>query len=369
MADSNENMTDIDERVTSENITEISKKSALSATFNKYAAPKYEELKEKITSDLDKKIAAVSKGSNEYERLTALKTEFDQVMSEELPEGFKLIPVLINPKLSNEDIRQTYKEFTSHVKTDFIKYIAETSADELKQHGASEHIISLMKTGYIDEDIFPYNVDHILERGNSCVYSLEKSMDPNNPRATDPSFKVNHFNNMILIPKSIHDLKNLIKKIQVEIYDDDQAKYLLMLTPEEEPNKHGLVCRAQPVNSKYGMKPLTNHASILKTIGRLSKETKNEIVGSPHGRQSLRDITREIRIKLEGSEKSSNKRVANRCELEEIFENESFKALVKKLQPYQHTEIDNFKKAVEEAKKFINPDKNKKINRIFRFSL
>lgn len=156
-----------------------------------------------------------------------------------IPEGFKLAPVLYN-RISTEENRDIQREFSNRVRPQFMRYIATHHADDLKDLGMSEHAIDRMKRGLDPADeqgrLYDVNVDHIVERAGSGKMGLEKAVDPLMPKGSKPTYKVNHFSNLILMTESLHNgVKNAINAPQqLPNLKPGQSKWSIMVIPERD---------------------------------------------------------------------------------------------------------------------------------------
>jgi len=174
--------------------------------------------------------------------------EFEELI-DQVPKGFRLTPVFYS-KVENEENDSTYSEFSSRVRTHFLKFLANNHADELSALGICENGIELMRNGRspADEKGNPYfvEVDHIIERSGGGNMSLQKDADPLMPSESEPIFLVNHFNNLILLPKQVHDFKNSLNKLQdITQVVYGESKWILMLVPETGPGQSGFVSPVQ----------------------------------------------------------------------------------------------------------------------------
>lgn len=104
--------------------------------------------------------------------------------------------------------------------------------------GICDHGIERMKNGFDPADsrgrVYSLSVDHIIERAGSGRMGLEKAVDPLMPPGSPPTYKVNHFSNLILLPQKLHDLKNTINSLQsVSERPVGSSTWCYMLVPDQ----------------------------------------------------------------------------------------------------------------------------------------
>jgi len=371
-------MADIHERVSSDNISGMSNSLTTGDMFNQVSAKQagmvYRELISKIESRIEKATGKTASHNvvilddngreknifrDETKRLQNLEKEFISLVNSDIPEGFELVPVWVNSKLDQKELEETYNEFSEKVRSDFIKTVAEQNEDELKKHGFNEYAISLMKTGYILRSAFPYNIDHIMERADSSKLSTEKEADPNNIHSSDPVRKINHFNNLIMLPEKVHEFKNALKRVQLEICDGDEdnsPKYLLMLVPKKnEDGKVNYICGKQKDIGPYAIHAQSDHDVTIKTLRWLETKTHAELKNNPTCLQAIENVATEMEKKIEAARTPSETRITKVAELESFFKNENLRELYVKMYTCEHSMCKHFEKDIMEIKELIKP--------------
>ncbi len=192
-----------------------------------------------------------------YQRAVEDMQEFEKIVAS-VPNGFKLTPVLYS-KIKQEENDKIMAEYRGRVRRNFLIYLANNHADELSALGICQHGIDRMKKGLdpADKDDLRYDIstDHIIERGGGGKLSLEKAVDPLLPPGTQPTYKVNHINNFILLPEQIHEFKNALNGLQkVSNIQRGQSAWILMLVPTTGPGRSGFVAAPQsPNHHLYGV--------------------------------------------------------------------------------------------------------------------
>ena len=174
---------------------------------------------------------------------------------ENVPDGFCLTPVWYS-RIENEQNSDVRKEYNKNVRRAFLNYLATHHAEELSTLGICENGIACMKrdTTPVNTDGMLYDVTivHIVEKFGGGLFSEEKEIDPLRPDEKTPTFIVNHFNNLILLPEKIHQFKNTLNRLQ-NINEMKPGEVALVLTLIPETN--GFV--SPPQTSKhhlYGIK-------------------------------------------------------------------------------------------------------------------
>lgn len=173
----------------------------------------------------------------------------------DIPAGFDLAPVFYS-RIGKDENARIMAEYTFFVRTRFLTFLAKDHADDLRALGICENGIERMSRGLdpadIDGNMYDISIDHIIERSGSGNWGVTQTIDPDQPNNPYPNFLPNHFNNLILLPDHIHQLKNQLNDLQG--FTDcklGQGKWGLMLVPIVDANNKGYVCAAQPKNSKW----------------------------------------------------------------------------------------------------------------------
>lgn len=376
-------MPELNERVSSTNIGAISRQTCLKTSFQNKAIPKYENVVSRIKSDLKQKIRIATETfknmqdsfSYETERnvddpfeaklrdLIHLESELDHYLEKDLPEGFEIVPVLVNPKLDQKKIDTARYEFDNHVRTEFIKHAATNDEDLIRSHGVSQHIVDLMKTGYIMTEAFPMNVDHVSEIANSGNLSIEKEMDPNNKGATRPTTKINHFNNLMLLPEdSVHEFKNVLKNIQTKIYDDDKPRYLLMLMPKADRDgvRH-YVAPQQRYHSDYSFNSISDQKIAKNCVRLINSKVKAELEKDETTQVAINIVIEEMQKAVKKAQRPSANKITNQTVLEKTFYNEDVSNLQKKLKKANHPKSKELNHVIEEMLEIVEPDHKKRV--------
>ncbi len=160
-----------------------------------------------------------------------------------IPRNFKLVTVLYT-KISKQQNDAIAKEFSNKVKPRFLRFLAKKHAEDLKKLGICDHGIQRMHKGLDPADdqgrLYNVNIDHVIERAGSGRLGLEKSQDPHIPEDVGETFKVNHFNNLMLMTYPVHmGQKNLINDSQ-DLYNArvGKSQWVTMMIPiRSEDNK------------------------------------------------------------------------------------------------------------------------------------
>ena len=177
----------------------------------------------------------------------------------DIPSEFNLELVLYS-RISKEDNRKTQHEFSSRVKPRFITFLAKNFEEDLKKLGICEHGLERMRHGLDPADengrYYDLSVDHIIERSGSGKLGLEKAVDPLMPKGSKPTYKVNHFSNLILMSHTVHDnIKNAINVPQsLPDLKAGESKWAIMAVPKRDKNNPQFVHVVTPGQQKeYGM--------------------------------------------------------------------------------------------------------------------
>ena len=189
----------------------------------------------------------------------AVKAEFKKLL-DNVPAGFALVPVLysrINPAQSP----QIRREFMFTVRTRFMAHIAHHHAQELSAMGICAFGIDRMKRGLEPTNdkgrTYNVNIDHIVECAGSGSWGDTRALDKVSGLA-DPTYRVNHFANLMLMPEEVHHYKNMLKDLQDKTdIKQGENSWVLMLTPLRPAGTSGYVCPPQKQGSSVTYRPET----------------------------------------------------------------------------------------------------------------
>jgi|GEM_PF-6032231 len=255
------NVFTLKEHVNSSNITGLSLSAAFNEKSRDQIAPTTDELYRKITRDFDYRIN-FAETIKERDHFINNKEKFVDLMKAELPDGFEIVPVLFS-KVKRDAQGVVRKEYCGEVHKRFLRFLGENHKEELLKLGFDECFIKSLKTGILPRSenklIYALSIDHIIERSEGGLFSIEKDEDTHNISKGSHSYLVNHFNNLVLMPQKIHNLKNALNAAQCALhYNTPNARngiWYLMLAPKANTSTSGFVCVPQNNNEKYGILP------------------------------------------------------------------------------------------------------------------
>ncbi len=182
---------------------------------------------------------------------------FEKIVNN-VPQGFRLVPVLYS-KIDRDHNAHVYSEFGKEVRRPFLQYCATHHAKELAALGICAEGIEQMKMGFdpVDENgsFYAVNIDHIVERSGGGQMSKKRGPDPLMPAGSRSNFLVNHFDNLILIPEQVHEIKNILNDLQQAASTRNKSSaWVLMLVPEVDAAHSGFVAQPQdPSHYLYGL--------------------------------------------------------------------------------------------------------------------
>lgn len=183
--------------------------------------------------------------------------EFDKIVAS-VPRGFKLVPVYYS-RVSQSNNEAVLDEYLFHVRSDFLRFVADNHTNELRALGISEHGIGRMKKGLdpsnMKGEIYHVSIDHIIERSGGGNFSLVKQKDPDLGDDSPMRFSVNHYGNLILLPEKIHQFKNTLNSLQrITDVPPGEGRWALMMIPERTPQHSGFVAQPQdPDHPLFGV--------------------------------------------------------------------------------------------------------------------
>lgn len=187
---------------------------------------------------------------SEQKRVADLRASFEDILKN-VPDGFALVPVYYSyiGQKKNEKLQSQY---LSSLRRDFLRFLGDNHADDLRKLGVCEHGIVRMQRGLdaanAQGELYYLNIDHIVERSGSGLWAdkATRAQDPDNPGAGE-IYRVNHFGNFILLPNAVHDFKNALNSLQqATALKEGEGKWILMLTPRRDARLSGFVCPPQP---------------------------------------------------------------------------------------------------------------------------
>lgn len=168
-----------------------------------------------------------------------------RALIQQVPEGFRIVPVVYSPIPSDVN-RDIWTEFSDQVEPALLRRLATEDRDKLQAIGLDGDQIDEMAQGFLPTDkasgeVLPWDVDHIIERKGSGGFGLTKALDPavsHDPEGRQPHYLVNHFDNLILLHKDIHNHKNEINRAQLgpllqrSRNGDDRPAWVAMMIPD-----------------------------------------------------------------------------------------------------------------------------------------
>ncbi|MBU6475514.1 MAG: hypothetical protein KGQ70_06085, partial [Alphaproteobacteria bacterium] len=253
-------------KVSADTITELTASAATVAGAGG-TPPTTEELIDKVRASLRAKAKALSASGQRAQETAPPSQEgkrtafdisygdaarnlaqFEEILAN-VPNGFRLVPVLYTT-IKHQQNAQIYSQFKSHVRPEFLRFLAREHAGELVALGICQKGIRQMALGRkpVDERNRPYavNIDHIIERFGGGKASLTKEVDPQMPPGSAPTHLTNHFANLMLMPLAVHDLKNQLNELQGAANTPlGTSKWVLMIVPETGPGHAGYVAQPQ----------------------------------------------------------------------------------------------------------------------------
>ena len=233
-------------------------------------APTTEDLIRDIRATLEQRVADAESLKMAFGRAAAPRNvdvsiergreqleEFEKIVSS-VPLGFKLVPVYYS-RISQASNETVLDEYLFHVRSDFLRYVADKHTDELRALGISEHGIGRMKKGLDPStqkgDLYHVSIDHIIERSGGGNFSLVKQKDPDLGEESPQRFSVNHYGNLILLPEKIHQFKNTLNSLQrITDVPPGEGRWALMMIPERTSQYSGFVAQPQdPDHPLFGV--------------------------------------------------------------------------------------------------------------------
>ena len=208
-----------------------------------------------------------------------------------VPPGFCLTQVLYtNVGEAQKTVVMT--EFVTNVRRLFLKHLAIKHKDELNEIGIHKNGIKRMKKGLDPEDKngIPYhiNIDHKIERGGGGWLSEKKKSDPMMQAGNASTFMVNHINNLLLLPKETHDLKNEINaKQKLSKLNIRESKWALIMIPEKCDGRSGLVAPATGTHLAMHTKKTAGTIGSTRNIAIQTYEAVQHFLKEPPVDQSI----------------------------------------------------------------------------------
>ncbi len=162
---------------------------------------------------------AAEKIRSSIDRYQSQLEKFEKAVAN-IPPQFSLTEIKYT-RISKEQNQKVEHEYSDYVRPRFLMFLAEKFSDDLKKLGICDHGITRMKNGLDPADehrnIYNMTVDHIIERAGSGDWGENRALDGDIPKNSGrrATYKVNHFDNLIMLPAPIHDdIKNAINEVQ-----------------------------------------------------------------------------------------------------------------------------------------------------------
>jgi len=262
----------IKKNVSAHTVTELSRAASPTSQFlTAETPPTTAQMIEQVRADLISQIPPESTDPGFIQSPKPAKNlrKFEEIITN-IPRGFCLKPVLYS-KIKTEQNKEVMGEFTKRVRPFFLQYLANTHAHELRALGICRHGIKQMKKGLDPDngDGIPYavDVDHVIERSGSGTRAFKKKVDSLMLVGSTPTFEINHFSNLFLMPDWMQEIKNdlnyLQKNFQIE---SGERKWMLMMVPETPHNRSGFVARPQKPDHPLHTLPLVSQSTAEKIV-------------------------------------------------------------------------------------------------------
>lgn len=294
----------MDKRVSADTITEI---SIVAAGGNAVGTPPTaQKMIGDIRARLKSKVeylelqvkksegAPRAKGKVKRQERTAYRIGLDNAIEDlqkfeelikQVPKGFRLAPVLYTG-ITPAERDAAYAEYTTHVRADFLRFVAENHADELKAMGIGLLGIEQMKQGMSPRDdfgkVYDINIDHVIERAGGGLMSRERSVDLTRDPGAPPTLSVNHFSNFTLMPRQIHEAKNQLNAVQQHTRIlAGESGWILMIVPEADATHSGYVAQPQEKGHPlagihyYKQTPIERAKSVAEHLGNAMRSVKS----------------------------------------------------------------------------------------------
>ena len=363
-------------KVSADTITELTV-SYSDGTGKSASPPTSQQLIEQIRADLTLRIESLKKSMQRSQESEPQKTvdtkksafkishtkaveelqKFEKIVGN-VPKGFRLAPVLYN-RIEQDQNARVYAQFGSYVRPEFMRYLANNHANELNTLGICQEGIERMKSGLDPVDtagrLYDVNVDHIIERFGGGKASTTKEVDPEMPYGSKPTYIVNHFSNLILLPTKVHALKNMLNEMQDAAQTlRNQNKWVLMLVPEAGPGHSGYVAQPQSTSLESKNNMPSHRVTTLQTAETTGKQLKNILADVPQNveqqkRQErlLRPMLKDMVGRLTTAFNDASKPRQDIKSFLKYYQGESFTALREKIQELPLNEAVELRKTMQ----------------------
>ncbi len=327
-------------RVSAETITEITSSPGFALPGRSSNSPSSDDIIQSTRLDIaarvDKFTRALSGALSGEDTLRAreslTKAQVDKEQFEtalkEVPEGFKLVPVLYS-KITQEQNGAIHEEYLTNVRSRFLQFIGENHAEAARKLGICDTGIERMKRGLdpADSEGRPYemNIDHIIERAGSGLWANSKEKDPDQNAEVEDKFRQNHFGNLILIPEKIHNYKNMLNNLQrISQLQPGESKWVLMMVPERNEQNAGFICPPQTPGSRWDILAVRPHDPARDThhadfIVKQTNDRIREFRSNPIADKTLQAIEEVARKYKRSVVDMADDRVKGRGSLSKIF--------------------------------------------------
>lgn len=248
------------QKVSAETITELTKSADFADPASIPPQPSVDELIAAIHARIEAKYPQDHSAGHAAQSFRAANIKGEkarlQGIFDNIPVGFKVAPVYYKkPSAQYKD--EVFDEYSFRVRPNFLRFLAENHAAALKELGICSSGIHRMRRGLdparVDGSIYDVSIDHIIERSGSGAFVARKTIDPQAPEGQGAVSEVNHFNNLVLLPDSIHLVKNALNDMQrPSKMEEGLGLWMLMIVPTCENRRCGYVAPAQPEGSRYG---------------------------------------------------------------------------------------------------------------------
>jgi hypothetical protein len=359
------------EKVSADTISKLTATYVLPSSEPVKPQPAAPELIKQVRADLQKKIDDLTKSMGGSSQRSAFSIARDKALIElatfekivaNPPKGFRLAPVLYS-RINSRQNDKTYSQFTAYVRRDFMRFLAENHAEELRTLGIAPAGIERMKAGLspVNESgrLYEVNVDHIIERFGGGKASLTEEIDPQRPPGSGKTFLVNHFSNLLLLPKTVHELKNKLNEIQ-NVVQQGKPKWVLMVVPEAAPGHSGYVAQPQKerLETQEKRQPRNNLSVYRMNALEVAESTLEEINGifvsitkAPEQKEEyeamLKPALEDMSIRLETAFNEAHKPHHSPKPFKAFYEGKNFSTLREKVAALPVNQSDKLRTTIE----------------------
>lgn len=283
-----------------------------------------------------------------------------------MPTDMVPVPVLYS-RIGYLENKEIWHEYNTVVLPQYLRFLAENHAADLRTLGICEFGIHRMKCGLYPANeegaLYEISVDHVIERAGSGVYGRRKSKDPFLPADAPETFEINHIANLCLMPTSVHSrVKNAINDMQaayMQVCESDSGWTVMAVWQRPQPGKGHIYIPGGADRKKFPITPRKNirFERYLRDAGFMMDQACQALLDfkkQPSAQSAFRKVLRGAKFAGIRPEKALAQDISLTRIFMDTLDEQARKVLAGRIKPVVHEAVrkleETYKLALEELR-------------------